>query len=212
MPQCGHVAAVLEATSLPAACLAFAQATAHAAGAIFTQAYLSLGALAFLFVMTFGFAKGGGAGAIPSGTLPPGSPDGFWLGLALRWDLPLAGPLTGNTGHGQGLILSRCVCVCVSAVQQVYHAEACPDRLDRSPDCASLCLRVPILLSLSLLASLSHLWSELLCKPDGPGLCRGRSGGLPTQLMFAAVHTGMHLLAALVLMVLLELGVETCIK
>lgn len=42
--------------------------------------------------------------------------------------------------------------------------------------------------------------------------CRGRSGGLPTQLMFAAVHTAMHLTAAVVLMVLLELGVETCIK
>ena len=32
------------------------------------------------------------------------------------------------------------------------------------------------------------------------------------QLMFAAVHTAMHLTAAVVLMVLLELGVETCIK
>ena len=42
--------------------------------------------------------------------------------------------------------------------------------------------------------------------------CRGRSGGLPTQLAFAAVHTAMHLAAAVVLMVLLELGVETCIK
>ena len=85
MPQCGHVAAVLEAPSLPAACLAFARATAHAAGAVFLEAYLSLAALAFLFVMSFGFAKGGGAGAIPSGSLPPGSPDGFWLGLALRY-------------------------------------------------------------------------------------------------------------------------------
>ena len=43
-------------------------------------------------------------------------------------------------------------------------------------------------------------------------LRRGRSGGLPTQLAFAALHTGMHLAAAVVLMVLLELGVETCIK
>ena len=51
--------------------------------------------------------------------------------------------------------------------------------------------------------------SSQLTDPLG---CRGRSGGLPTQLLFAAVHTAMHLTAAVVLMVLLELGVETCIK
>ena len=114
MPQCGHVAAVLEAPSLPAACLAFARATAHAAGAVFLEAYLSLAALAFLFVMSFGFAKGGGAGAIPSGALPPGSPDGFWLGLALRctalcaWEPQCLGCnvwaccVIGVCGHRQG--------------------------------------------------------------------------------------------------------------
>lgn len=107
MPQCGHVAAVLEAPSLPAACLAFAQATVQAAGAIFTEAYLSLGVLAFLFISCFGFAKGGGAGAIPSGSLPPGSPDGFWLGLATRCALA-AGVLRLNSLDVQHVTSTQC--------------------------------------------------------------------------------------------------------
>lgn len=37
-------------------------------------------------------------------------------------------------------------------------------------------------------------------------------GGLQTQLVFAAMHAATHFSAAVLLMVLLELGVETCIK
>ena len=92
MPQCGHVAAVLEAPSLAAACGAFGHAVLHAVGAIFSDAYLSLGALAFLFVMSLAFAKGGGAGAIPTATPPAGGQDSFWLSLALRCCLSYRSP------------------------------------------------------------------------------------------------------------------------
>lgn len=42
--------------------------------------------------------------------------------------------------------------------------------------------------------------------------CRGRTGGLQTQLVFGFMHAFTHFAAAVLLMVLLELGVETCIK
>ena len=84
MPQCGHVAAVLDAHSLWAACGAFGYAVLHAAGAIFTDSYLSLAALSLLFIMSLAFAKGGGAGAIPTAPLPPGKQDSFWVALAVR--------------------------------------------------------------------------------------------------------------------------------
>lgn len=41
---------------------------------------------------------------------------------------------------------------------------------------------------------------------------RARTGGALTKVVFAFVHTATHLLVALMLMVLLELGVETCIR
>lgn len=44
------------------------------------------------------------------------------------------------------------------------------------------------------------------------GACRARTGGALTKCVFAFVHTAVHLLVALMLMVLLELGVETCIR
>lgn len=43
-------------------------------------------------------------------------------------------------------------------------------------------------------------------------MCRARHGGLATQLVFAGAHLGMHLTAAISLMLLLELATETCIR
>lgn len=43
-------------------------------------------------------------------------------------------------------------------------------------------------------------------------LCRGRMGGLATQLTFASIHAGTHVIAAIFSVILLELGVETCIR
>lgn len=41
---------------------------------------------------------------------------------------------------------------------------------------------------------------------------RGRTGGMLTQLVFATLHAGTHVAAAIFSVVLLELGVETCIR
>ena len=43
-------------------------------------------------------------------------------------------------------------------------------------------------------------------------LSRGRTGGLTTQLIAALAHASAHILTAVVSLVLLELGVETCIR
>jgi hypothetical protein len=45
----------------------------------------------------------------------------------------------------------------------------------------------------------------------GP-LVKLRTGGSSTQLLVAALHAGAHLSLAVVLLLLLELGVEVCIK
>ena len=42
--------------------------------------------------------------------------------------------------------------------------------------------------------------------------CRGRTGGLTAQIAFALAHTATHLTAAVLALVLVELGVETCIR
>jgi hypothetical protein len=39
-----------------------------------------------------------------------------------------------------------------------------------------------------------------------------RTGGSSTQLLVALLHAGVHLSLAVVLLLLLELGVEVCIK
>ena len=50
------------------------------------------------------------------------------------------------------------------------------------------------------------------CQANWSGVRRARHGGLATQLVFAGAHLGMHLTAAISLMLLLELATETCIR
>lgn len=45
-----------------------------------------------------------------------------------------------------------------------------------------------------------------------PWWCRARSGGLVTQLLWAWLHISCHLCTAITLMLLVELGTETCIR
>jgi hypothetical protein len=64
LPRCSGVAAVLDAASPAQAARLFAAAAAGTVGEIFATSRASLAALAFLFVLVFGFARGGGVGAI----------------------------------------------------------------------------------------------------------------------------------------------------
>ena len=50
------------------------------------------------------------------------------------------------------------------------------------------------------------------CKNSVDLPCRGRSGGIATQLIFAALHAATHVATAIFSVMLLELGVETCIR
>lgn len=90
LPRCGRVAAVLEAPSLPAAAAAFGAAALDTASAILLESYLSLAALVFLLLMSFGFARAGGVGAVPTAFTPgpPGRRDSPSTLLAQRWGAP----------------------------------------------------------------------------------------------------------------------------
>lgn len=74
------------------------EAVTDALGIIFTESYISLGALLGMFLMTFGFASAGGVGASAA---PPGSTvakfakdeDSIRSRLALRF-VPTQPPLT----------------------------------------------------------------------------------------------------------------------
>ena len=57
----------------------------------------------------------------------------------------------------------------------------------------------------------SSLILEILLN-KGNMRCRGRTGGLMTQLTAAVLHTATHLTAAIFSIVLLELSIETCIR
>ncbi|KAK9823894.1 hypothetical protein WJX72_006230 [[Myrmecia] bisecta] len=123
LPRCTSVSAIVDAHNLPEAIAMFFSAAADAIVALFSESYLSLAALGFMFVMSLGFARSGGIGA---------------------------------TSDNSAALKSESFC-----------------------------------------ASLTS---------------RARSGGVLTQVVFAGMHTGTHLAAAIIAMVLLELGVETCIR
>lgn len=72
MPRCSGVAAILDAQSLWQAGQLFVAAAADTVCDIFAAGNASLAALAFLFVVVFGFAKGGGVGAISGERSAPG--------------------------------------------------------------------------------------------------------------------------------------------
>ncbi|KAL3147784.1 hypothetical protein ABBQ32_002515 [Trebouxia sp. C0010 RCD-2024] len=129
LPRCNSVSAVLDAHSLSQGLQLLMEAVTDALGIIFTESYISLGALLGMFLMTFGFASAGGVGASAA---PPGS-------------------TVAKFAKDEDSIRSRLA-------------------------------------------------------------LRARTGGALTKCVFAFVHTAVHLLVALMLMVLLELGVETCIR
>lgn len=125
LPRCTGVAGILDAHSLGEVVTIFAGAFVETVGEIFSKSYISLIALIFLFVVVFGFAKGGGVGAI----------------------------------HG------------------------IPPSARRKPEYKGFALAV-----------------------------RARAGGASAQLTYAVAHAATHLSAAIALLLLLELGVETVIR
>lgn len=125
LPRCSGVADILDAHSVWEVVRLFANAAGDTVVEIFSQSYMSLAAVAVLFVITLGFAKSGGVGAING--VPPAA--------------------------------------------------------SRRPEHRGFALAV-----------------------------RARMGGVAAQLAYAAAHTAVHLSAAIALLLLLELGIETVIR
>lgn len=83
LPRCHNIAAILDANSLSSAAGQFLLAAADTFAAILAESYLSLLALVAFFLLTLGFARSGGIGAVPGP--PPLAPKmSFWDGLAVR--------------------------------------------------------------------------------------------------------------------------------
>ena len=78
LPRCSSVGAILEARSFVEGLQLLFSAVGEAALVILTDSYISLGAVAFMFAMSFGFASSGGVGASP--VPPPSSVSKFARG------------------------------------------------------------------------------------------------------------------------------------
>jgi hypothetical protein len=64
MPRCSGISEILDAHSVTQGARLFVGAATDTVVEIFSQSYVSLTALAFLFIIVFGFARSGGVGAI----------------------------------------------------------------------------------------------------------------------------------------------------
>lgn len=125
LPRCSEAAQIFQATSLFEAFELFLKAMISTFTYIFSKSYVSVCAFAILFLIAFGFARGGGIGAI-NGIAP-----------AAR----------------------------------------------RKPEYTGFALAI-----------------------------KARMGGLSAQIFYATIHAMLHLFAAIALLLLLELGIETVIR
>lgn len=162
LPRCKAGLALLSATSFVDFLIAFATEFAATWYDIVMNSYLSLATAVLFFFICFGFAKGGGVGAV-SGERQQ-----------LQSEQKKQHRMAQQQYQQKGLAGSHSV----SAGATVCHGFKKPSR------------RSPVV---------------------GP-LVKLRTGGSNTQLLVAVLHCGTHLSLAVVLLLLLELGVELCIK
>lgn len=157
LPRCSAGAALLSATSLLDFIQTFTAEFTACWYDIFMNSYLSLITVVLFLLITLGFAKGGGVGAV--------------------------------SGERQQLQREQ-------KRQRKIHQQQQQQRSAGYPTVGASCVvkrpsrRSPVV---------------------GP-LVKLRTGGSSTQLMVALLHAGTHLSLAVVLLLLLELGVEICIK
>jgi hypothetical protein len=158
LPRCSAGAALLSAASAAEFVAALSAEFVAAWRDILMSSRLSLVTAVAFFLVTLGFARGGGVGAVSGEIAARQRQQAAARRRALR-DAQKSGVGSAPAARGQG-------------------GGGQPRR------------RSPVV---------------------GP-LVRLRTGGLLTQLTVAALHAGAHLSLAVLLMLLLELGVELCIK
>lgn len=124
MPGCTSPGAVLDAQTLTDAMRMLVSAVSGAALAIFTDSYISLAALCFMFLISFGFACSGGVGA--SMLQPPS--------------------LTAKFAKGEASISSRLALRCVQVLSQdrgcqLYTGSVHASRSQHVGPCLERCSR-----------------------------------------------------------------------
>jgi hypothetical protein len=176
LPRCSAGLALLSATSVTDFIVIFLREFAACWYDIFMQSYVSLAVTLLFFLITLGFAKGGGVGAVSGERQQLQQQQRRQRQQALassqqggsataQKSFVAASSGSGNIGNATGVGVSR-------------------------PSGSAGKRRSPVV---------------------GP-LVKLRTGGSSTQLLVALLHAGAHLSLAVVLLLLLELGVEVCIK
>lgn len=170
LPRCNAGLALLSSTSLWDFGAVFLREFAACWHALFMESYVSLGMACAFLLLCFGFAKGGGVGAV-SGERQ----------VQQQAQAQRAKSQQQRQVQQQGAAAAAAV----GASTGGGAAAGAPGRSGSKQK-----RRSPVV---------------------GP-LVKLRTGGASNQLLVAMVHTGAHLSLAIVLLLLLELGVEVCIK
>ncbi|WIA33540.1 hypothetical protein OEZ86_006664 [Tetradesmus obliquus] len=185
LPRCSAGLVLLSAGSVADFIAIFAREFAACWYDILMQSYVSLAVTLLFFLITFGFAKGGGVGAVS------GERQQLQQQQKRQREQALAGGQqngsnSSNNGQKPAVTAGGAGSGSISA-----GAAAAASGPGASRPCgAPSKRRSPVV---------------------GP-LVKLRTGGSSTQLLVALLHAGAHLSLAVVLLLLLELGVEVCIK
>lgn len=183
IPRCNVMASVLEAPTLLDSLALFGCSIIDALATIFQDSYLSMLVVAGFFLFAHGFACGGGVGCLSHHAAPPKGKAGIGK--------------EGQRLHPSQVLDCFVCCLCVTTTL-----------LDSTPPVMYTCACVSVH-CLHLSVCIPHLTTHKT--HSTAQIVRARMGGTPQQLLFAVFHAGTHLLVAVVLLLLLELGIETCI-
>jgi hypothetical protein len=174
LPRCNAGLALLSSTSLWDFAAVFTQEFIACWYALFMESYLSLFMACAFFLLCFGFAKGGGVGAVSGERQEQRQVQAQRARSQQQQQGQVGQPPAAGTGAAPP--------AAAGAAGAAVKGSTRGDRKQKQ--------RSPVV---------------------GP-LVRLRTGGISNQLLVAMLHTGAHLTLAIVLVLLLELGVEICIK
>jgi hypothetical protein len=168
VPRCTAGVALLSATSLPEFMSVFAAQFAACWHALLMESTLSLATAVGFFLLTLGFAKGGGVGAV--------------------------------SGERQ------------AQQQQQAQAQRARTRQQRRQAQQQQSVAAAPAATSGLAGCGGGIKQARKRSPVVGPLVKLRTGGSACRLLVALAHAGAHLSLAIVLLLLLELGVEVCIK
>jgi hypothetical protein len=183
LPRCNAGLALLSSTSLWDFMVVFTQEFMACWYSLFMESYLSLLMACAFFLLCLGFAKGGGVGAVSGERAEQQQAQ-----RARNQRQQQRAQRQGSDVNGTGA--AAAAAAAGTAAPAAATAGAAGAAVKGSTSGSKQKRRSPVV---------------------GP-LVKLRTGGASNQLLVAMLHTGAHLSLAIVLLLLLELGVETCIK